>query len=214
MKVKTRTVSGLVLLMVLGVVLAAGAVPIVENFDGAAVGKAPAGWEDGGDVKATSIVVDKSAIAPHTPPNCLKMVDDSPGGAAQITRWFGDVNKGTVAYAAYVTAANPGDLYCTLKKGGENVVDVMLSAGGNVKYRDQSGSTRETGAKYALDAWHILAVSWDVPAGKFAIVCDGAKVGEYPVLKAAAPDTLVYKLGASNKVGMVAYVDSIELIAE
>ena len=142
---KTRLFCGLSLLFLLSLALVAGAVSFVENFDAAAVGQAPAGWEDGGDVKATSMVVDKSAVAPHTPPNCLKMTDDSPGGAAQVSRWFGDAKKGIVRYAAQNPAASPGDLYCTLKKSGENMVDFMLSAGGNVKYRDTSGSPRKRG---------------------------------------------------------------------
>jgi len=214
MNMKTRVICGLSLLFLLGLVLMAGAISFVENFDGAAVGQAPAGWEDGGDVKATSIVVDKSAVVPHTPPNCLKMTDDSPGGAAQVSRWFGDAKKGTVRFAAQNPSASPGDLYCTLKKGGDNIIDFQLSAGGNVKYRDASGSLKETGNKYALDAWHVVELSWDLAAGNFGVVYDGAKIGEYPIIKAVAPDTVIFKLGSSNKVNMVAYVDSIEVKAE
>lgn len=214
MDMTSRVVFPLSLLLLLSVALVAGAISFGENFDGAAAGQAPAGWEDGGDVKATSIVVDKSAIAPDTPPNCLQMTDDSPGGAAQVSRWFGDAKKGTVRFTAHNPAASPGDLYCTLRKGGTIVLDFQLSAGGNVKYRDASGSLKETGTKYALDAWHVVEIGWDLGAGNFSVVCDGAKIGEYPLIKTVAPDTLLFKLGSSNKVGMVAFVDSIEVKTE
>jgi len=195
------------------VALVALAFPFVEGFDAAAVGKAPAGWEDGGDIKATSIVVDKAAIAPHTPPNCLRMVDDSPGGAAQISRWFDDQPKGTLRYAAYNTIA-PGDFLCTLTKGSDKTLDVSLSAGGNAKYRDQAGVLQDPGFKYTLDAWHLVEIRWDVATGKFSYSVDGKMAGEFPLIKNLATDTVIFKFGSSNKVGMAGYLDSIEMKAE
>ena len=60
----------------------------------------------------------------------------------------------------------------------------------------------------------MVEIGWDLAAGNFSLIYDGAKIGEYPLIKAVAPDTLILKVGSSNKVNMVAYVDSIEVKAE
>jgi len=211
MKVKSRlTILGLAFVLVLCLRLVCGAVAFVENFDHAKLGAMPAGWEDKGDVKAKCTVVDKSVVIPYSPPYSLKMADDSPGAAAQISKWFGDQAKGTIRYAANISSASPGDMYCTLTKSGEKIFDVDLSISGNVKYRDQAGSLQEA-AKYTQDAWHVVEISWDCGTGKFSLAVDGNKIGEYPMIKNTPPDTVDFKLGASNKEGQVGYLDSIEL---
>ena len=213
-KRKSLVILGFSLVLALLAGLVAGAIPFAEGFDTAVVGAAPAGWIDGGDVKAASIVVDNTVFAAHTPPNCLKMNDDSPGGSAQITRWFGDQAKGTIRFALYNTADHPGDLYCTLTKGNEKTLDVDMSGGKSAKYRDQAGVLADPGFKYTLDAWHIVEIKWDVATGKFNYSVDGVKVGDFPLIKNIVPDTVIFKYGSSNKVDMLCYLDSIELKAE
>ena len=214
MKRKARPVLGLVILFMISISLAVGAFPFVENFDAAAVGQFPVGWVDGGDVKAVCTVVDKTVLAPHTPPNCLKMADDSPGGAAQASKWFDTQEKGKIRFAFLNPSIGSGDFYCTLTKEGERIVDVSLSGNGNVKYRDQAGVLQDCGVKYTQDAWHVVEVAWDVATGKFAYTLDDKKIGDYPMIKNSALDKVVFKLGSSNKVDMTGYLDSIELSAE
>ena len=211
MKAKSRlSILGLAFVLALCLGIVHGAAGFVENFDNAKLDAMPAGWEDKGDVKAKCIVVDKSVVVPYSPPYSLKMADDSPGVAAQISKWFDNQAKGTIRYAANIPSASPGDLYCTFTKSGEKIFDVDLSAGGNVKYRDQAGSLQEA-AKYTQDAWRVVEIAWDCGTGKYSLAVDGNKIGEYPMLKNTPPDTVDFKLGASNKVGQVGYLDSIEL---
>jgi len=212
MKVKSRlTILGLAFVLVLCLRIVCGAVGFVEDFDHTQLGAIPAGWEGKGDVKATCTVVDKSAIAPHSPPYCLKMADDSPSTAVQFRKQFGDQAMGTIRYAAYNTSAFPADMYSTLTKSGEKIFDVTLSPSGNVKYRNQAGSLQEV-AKYTQDAWHVVTISWDCGAGQCSLAMDGNKIGEYLMIKKAAPDAIEFKLGSTDKVGQVGYLDSIELI--
>ncbi len=212
MKAKSRlTVLGLAFVLVLCLRLVCGAVGFVEDFDNVQLGAIPAGWESKGDAKATCTVVDKSVIAPHSPPYCLKMADNSPSTAVQFRKGFGDQAMGTIRYAVNNPSASPADMYCTFTKSGEKIIDVTLSPAGNVKYRNQAGSLQEA-AKYTQDAWHVIAISWDCELGQFSLAMDGNKIGEYPMIKKAAPDTVEFKLGSSDKVGQVGYLDSIELI--
>lgn len=204
-----KTLLTLVLLAASGMVTAA--LPFSENFDRAEPGKFPAGWEDGGDFKATCTVVDQTVLAPHTPPYCLKMADNSPGAAAQIGRIIIDQAKGRITFAFHVPAATPGDLYCTFTKSGETVLDFQASGGGNLKYRNADKVLQETGKKFSLDAWHLAEIVWNLESGSFSLAVDGARIGEYPFITKVAPDRVVFKLGSSNKVGQMAYLDTIVL---
>ncbi|MGE5549026.1 MAG: hypothetical protein ACM3ZC_00650 [Bacteroidota bacterium] len=214
MSKQARSVFGMVFLFLLPLSLTVGAIPFAESFDAAALDQFPAGWEDGGDIKAVCTVVDKTVMAPHTPPHCLKMADDSPGGAAQASRWFGKQERGSIRFAFLNPSSGAGDFYCTFTKDGERVVDISLSGNGNVKYRDQEGVLQDCGVKYERDAWHMVTVAWDVATGKFAYTVDDKKIGDFPMIKSIAPDRVVFKLGSSNKVEMSGYLDSIELKAE
>jgi len=204
-----KTLLTLVLLAAAG--MAGLALPFNENFDRAEPGKFPAGWEDGGDYKATCTVVDQTVLAPHSPPYCLRMADDSPGAAAQIGRIIIDQAKGKIIFAFHVPAATPGDFYCTFTKSGETVLDFQASGGGNLKYRNAEKVLQETGKKFALDAWHLAEIAWNLESGAFSLAVDGVKIGDYPFITKVAPDRVVFKLGSSNKVGQAAFLDSIAL---
>lgn len=209
---KRLIVLGFALFLFTGLVIAAP-LNFTDGFDEAELGKAPAGWELLGDDKATAIVVDKAAVEPHTIPHCVKLVDNSPAASANIIKQLGgDRPKATVKYAVFVPAGG-ADFYVLVYNGEDKALEVGVSAGGNVRYRD-SGNQNINVAKAAPNAWHTYELSWDVATGMISYTLDGKKLGDYPFFKKIAPNRIVFKAGSTDKVGWHTYLDSIEIKAD
>ncbi|MDC7220271.1 MAG: hypothetical protein PQJ59_10040 [Spirochaetales bacterium] len=213
---KRRVLFLFLLVAVASLLSAEITLPFSMDFDSLSRGDNIPGGRIRGDADSIPKIV---TIISHSGTNSLFMADYSTTDSSELIFTLPEgMPRGTVKYAFYLPAIDPGLIYCTLgtsTNSSGRVVDVQITSKGNIRCRkpeDQSLETVSEGISY--DTWHTVEISWDISTNQYLLYVNGVSIAQKVLISNEAPTHLIFKVGSDAKSAHTAYLDDISLRIE